>query len=246
MANEKVSQLPAVPSCQLTDVIYDIQGGISSQATLAQVVALTSASSNLSFAGNPNGNVAGNVYQTCWDTTDLILWVCTTTGSVSTAIWTPVIGTMTNGQLIIGSTGNAPVRATLTAGTNITITNTPGAIQISASGAGGFSWNNVTGTSATMISDNGYICTGGSLATLALPATSAFGDELSILAYGAGGWKISQGAGQQIKVGASISTLGATGFIASTSTGDAINLVCVVANTIWMNNAAPEGNLTIN
>ncbi|MDQ0564130.1 hypothetical protein QO004_005948 [Rhizobium mesoamericanum] len=38
-----------------------------------------------------------------------------------------------NGELIIGSTGNAPVAQTITAGSGITITNAPGSITISAS-----------------------------------------------------------------------------------------------------------------
>lgn len=41
---------------------------------------------------------------------------------------------VTNGQLLIGSTGTSPVAATLTAGANITITNSAGGIQIAASG----------------------------------------------------------------------------------------------------------------
>jgi hypothetical protein len=46
--------------------------------------------------------------------------------------------TYTNGQLLIGnSTGNTLSKATLTAGTNVTITNGPGTITISASGGGG-------------------------------------------------------------------------------------------------------------
>lgn len=40
----------------------------------------------------------------------------------------------TNGQLIIGSTGAFPVAATITAGTNITVTNGAGSITIAASG----------------------------------------------------------------------------------------------------------------
>ena len=37
-----------------------------------------------------------------------------------------------NGQILIGSTGNAPVLGTLTAGKNISITNSPGSVTISA------------------------------------------------------------------------------------------------------------------
>ena len=46
-------------------------------------------------------------------------------------------GPMLDGQLIIGSTGGTPVNTTLTAGTNITITNTPGNITIESTGGGG-------------------------------------------------------------------------------------------------------------
>lgn len=43
----------------------------------------------------------------------------------------------TNGQILIGSTGKAPVLATLTAGDNISITNSAGSITIAAAGGGG-------------------------------------------------------------------------------------------------------------
>lgn len=42
------------------------------------------------------------------------------------------LGIATNGQIPIGVTGGKPVLATLTAGTGVTITNTPGTIEISA------------------------------------------------------------------------------------------------------------------
>lgn len=51
------------------------------------------------FAGNPNGNVAGTAgsgtvpSSVVWDTTDNLLYVCTTTGSVSTAAWTAINST---------------------------------------------------------------------------------------------------------------------------------------------------------
>jgi hypothetical protein len=43
----------------------------------------------------------------------------------------------TNGQILIGSSGKAPALGTLTAGSNVSITNGPGSITISASGGGG-------------------------------------------------------------------------------------------------------------
>jgi len=45
-------------------------------------------------------------------------------------------GTFSNGQLLIGSVGTGLVPANLTAGANITITNTPGHISIAAGGGG--------------------------------------------------------------------------------------------------------------
>lgn len=47
-----------------------------------------------------------------------------------------LVGAMTNGQLIIGSTGATPVRATLSAGNGITITNSAGGISIASSSGG--------------------------------------------------------------------------------------------------------------
>ena len=70
---------------------------------------------------------------------------------------------MTNGQLIIGNTSGTPTAATLTARTNISITNASGSITIAATGVGVFSWTVVSGTSQAMLSDNGYITNNGSL-----------------------------------------------------------------------------------
>jgi hypothetical protein len=60
-------------------------------------------------------------------TTDGIAYFSNPTSVVSTAA-------PTNGQILIGSTGNAPVLGTLTAGENINITNSPGSVTISATG----------------------------------------------------------------------------------------------------------------
>ena len=64
---------------------------------------------------------------------------CLVTTSGGVPAWS---SSMTNGQVIIGSTGSTPVASTLTAGTNITITNGPGSITINSTavGSGSFQW----------------------------------------------------------------------------------------------------------
>ncbi len=56
------------------------------------------------------------------------------TSSTGVPTW---LGALTNGQVIIGSTGATPVAATLTAGSGVTITPGAGTITIAASGSGG-------------------------------------------------------------------------------------------------------------
>lgn len=90
------------------------------------------------FAGNPNGNVAGragvvgtNPPDVCYDLTNKILYFCTTTGTTSTAVWSPVTGfSVTYAGAGVGGTANAvtissttPSSFTLTA--NVTIVFTP-------------------------------------------------------------------------------------------------------------------------
>lgn len=241
MANEKVTQLPTVTSVTLADILYVIQAGVSSQATVGQIVGGTVQP----VAGNPNNAVAGDIYQPLWDTTDNILWICTTSGSVTTAVWTPVIGALTNGQLRIGSAGQAPAAATLTAGANITITNTAGGITITSTGtATGFSWTDVTGTTQAMITNNGYAADNAAAVTFTLPTTAAFGDRIALIGKGAGGWIITQGAGQSMIMGAAQTTLGAGGSFASNNRNDAVNLICTVANTTFAVTSV-IGNITI-
>lgn len=100
---EKFTELPTVSNSTLNDIICAVQGyispsvlGVSTQQTLQQVYNLFQSNIILFNAGNPNGAVAGNVYQLCWDTVDLILWVCTTSGTSTTAVWTQCINPQSN------------------------------------------------------------------------------------------------------------------------------------------------------
>ena len=117
---------------------------------------------------------------------------------------------------------------------------------LNSSSTAGFTWYPITTASQQMTSNNGYISNSGSLVTLTLPTSSAVGDLISVVGQGAGGWSIAQGAGQQVHVGSSTSSLGAGGSVASTNQWDSVDLVCVVASTIWTTRGAPQSaGLTI-
>jgi hypothetical protein len=137
---------------------------------------------------------------------------------------------MTNGQVIIGSTGAQPQAALLSEGTGITITSAPNSITISASGAG-LDWVVISGTSQAASVGTGYIPSNGSLTTISLPAICNPGDFIAVQGAGSGGFLIQANSGQVIHIGASASS--SAGSVASANQYDAIGLVCIVANTDW-------------
>jgi hypothetical protein len=112
-------------------------------------------------------------------TTDVTITASGGTGTVTHTVGgltlhAPVVGNgsadiktlaaMTDGQLMIGSTGNDPALTTLTAGTNITITNAPGSITIAASGGGTGTVTSVAATVPTGLAVSGSpITTSGTL-----------------------------------------------------------------------------------
>lgn len=103
MSNEKVSALPSVASATTADTIYAIQGGVSVKETIAQVLSLALTTNTLTYAGDPNGNLAGTVLQSCWDSTNLMLWICSASGSTSTAVWKSCTSTTLIGQTGTGT-----------------------------------------------------------------------------------------------------------------------------------------------
>lgn len=153
-------------------------------------------------------------------------------------------GPMTNGQLLIGSTGSSPTLGTITGTAGVSVSVGPGSITISGTGSG-IGWNEITGASQTMAPDQGYVTNNAGLVTLTLPAVAAFGTVINIVGKGAGGWKVAQNAGQNIQIGTSSSTVGVAGYIESTNQFDSIDLLCTTANTTWTAIGGPQGNITI-
>lgn len=114
----------------------------------------------------------------------------------------------------------------------------------SASGGGVTSWVDVTGTTQAMAVSTGYIADNAGVVTLTLPSTAAQGTVMRIAGNGAGGWLLAQNASQTVKFGNTATTAGVGGSLASTDAGDAIEILCTVANTTWRVISA-IGNLTV-
>jgi hypothetical protein len=162
----------------------------------------------------------------------------------STATTFALTAALTNGQIVIGSTGGNPAPGLIIGGTGITVVNGPNTITISVTDVE-TNWVTVTGTTQTIVAGTSYFANNAALVTFTLPTTSAVGDEFTVVGQGAGGWKVAQNASQLIRIGSSVSTTGTGGSVASTNQYDSIALVCQVANTTWIQRSSPQGNITV-
>ena len=230
MTREKFTDLPAVSTAEMTDIICAVQGyvsptqiGLSVQETLQDVYNLFQSNVILYYAGNPSGNVEGKTYQLCWDTTNQIMYVCVFTGSTVTAQWNKVI--------------------TLTGGDNVTISQSGDNIVINADEQS-VVWEKVT-SNITMVADRGYQINTGSDVELTLPVASIFGEEIHIAGFAGGLFTIKQSAGQAIIVGSVVSTTGVAGSVSATNRYDSVVLVCATDTLVWQVLGAPQGNLSI-
>lgn len=178
---------------------------------------------NITVTGSPV-SLGGAATVAVSGTTNHAIQLGNASGSLTSA------SLLTNGQILIGSTGSDPVAANITAGTGISINNTAGGITISST-ATGFVWNEVTGTSSSMAVANGYVANNVALVTLTLPATAAFGDVIKVAGKGAGLFKVGQNASQTIHFESSDTTTGTGGSLTSLNQYCALELLCITANT---------------
>lgn len=163
-----------------------------------------------------------------------------------TGILTESTGGGTEVLFLAGNSGgnvgpnNSGVISVVGAG-GVTVAGNPGTSTLTVTVSGsGLTWNVIAGSSATMAVNNGYITTNSSTTSLTLPATSNVGDYITIIGNGTGQWTIVQGTGQQVRIGSAISTSGAGGSVSSFNSFNSIDLVCAVANTLWLADGAPQ------
>jgi hypothetical protein len=100
---------------------------------------------------------------------------------------------------------------------------------------------NVTGTTQTMVVNEGYVSNNAGLVTFTPPATCAVGTIFAVAGAGAGGWTINCATNSQtINYGSSPATTA----LASTNQFDSVKFVCITANTVFTC-LDSIGNLTI-
>ncbi len=107
-----------------------------------------------------------------------------------------------------------------------------------------YTWT-VQTASAPLANGIAYVTNGGTQLNDPLPATCTPGDHYRIAGMGAGGWQISQNAGQSIQFGGVSTTTGTAGSLVSQVPSNGAEIVCIVANTNFLV-VASQGKLTVN
>jgi len=151
----------------------------------------------------------------------------------------------TDGELITWSATGVADTVDVGTATHVLTSNGVGAAPtFQAAASGGISWSEVTDTSQAAAVDNGYICNNAALVTVTIPTTAAVGSVVRVCGKGAGGWKIAQNASELIYFGNTVTTTGDGGSLASSNDFDAVELVCITANTAWTV-VSSVGNITV-
>lgn len=156
------------------------------------------------------------------------------------------------GVLAAGTTSTGALQQVSGTGSSgqVLTSNGAGALPTWQTAATGFTWGVIT-ADTTAAANNGYITNSSVLVTVTLPASPAIGDTVKVLHaadadYGSGGWKLAQPTGQQVYFGNTSTTLGTGGSLASTGTGDVIEVTCILAGTsaVWAVTSS-IGNITV-
>ena len=159
----------------------------------------------------------------------------------------PAVATkvLTNGQLLIGSTGADPAIASLTAGTLVSPSLQVLERSLSQNTEpAGTTWTVETSGPVTLAPSAGYISNSASQITYTLPATAAVGDTYQVNSINTGGFTSTENALQSIIVGNETTTIASGSITSASTTGDWVEIVCTVANTSFVANVK-QGQVTI-
>jgi len=114
----------------------------------------------------------------------------------------------------------------------------------SSGGSTYYTWTTIAGTSQNLVAANAYVPTASSLTTFTLPVSPTLGDHYLIAGSGSGGWKLAQNSGQSTIIGIQTTTTGASGYLASTSSTDTIEIVYIGSSIFKV--IGIYGNITFN
>lgn len=148
------------------------------------------------------------------------------------------VGPLTDGQVVIGSTGNAPQGAALTAGSGISITNGAGSVTIAASGGGGgSSWTVVTANTTAAPGGMYLADTSAGPFTITLPTSGVVQIADAKGSFGTNNLTIAAASGQTLSgltyTGAASIALNAPGNNATVLCGTNTANVQQVAQGVW-------------
>ena len=176
------------------------------------------------------GNVGGGILP--------ILGICNLLGDGAAA--SGVLSTHTAGNTLTFSVQNADTAGHKGVSTfSNTYFSVSGLGVVTLANISGFTWNLAIAVQP-ITPNQGYYTTLPGLTTFVLPAVAAPGSIIRIQGASAGGWQLTQGAGQQIIFNGvallppSRTTAGAGGSCQSVDSYNGLDLLCIAANLTWV------------
>lgn len=155
-----------------------------------------------------------------------------------TTAYAPVVaGTTPTGALQVASTGLS------TSGFVLTSNGASAVPSFQAAAAAGIAWANISGTTQAAAVNTGYVVGNAAQTTITLPSTVALGSVIIIQGKGAGGFIVTANSGQTIQVGQSATATAGT--VTSAAAFDAIQVVCITANTTWATSWVLSSGVTV-
>ena len=94
-------------------------------------------------------------------------------------------------------------------------------------------WITVTSNPTNLVPNQGYLMDTPVLGLVYLPLTANVGDQFYVEGFGPNLFEIHQHAGQSVVFDSFTTTVGTSGYIASTNPGDGLTIMCTVANTTF-------------
>jgi len=173
-----------------------------------------------------------------------------TTNAINTLLYASsanvmaALATAVNGVLITSNTGTPSWLANSGTAGFVLTANSGAPPSWQPNSSGGLEWIEAPSASFTATVNTGYYTKGGTPIEMLLPEIAAAGTVIGIVGGGIG-WSIKPNAAQLIYVLDAVSATYPTGAVNSTSSFDAVELLCVTANTDWVARSIVSSGLDV-